>query len=57
MTDPIPGALPLGRRRKARPNGSAPGIGSVMDGGHVAGEAGQGWAGRNRIWICVTQQS
>lgn len=38
---------------RRRPNGSAPGIGSVVDGGHVAREAGQGWAGRNRIWICV----
>lgn len=36
---------------RRRPNGSGPGLGAVMEGGHVAREAGQGWAGRNRVWI------
>lgn len=36
---------------RRRPNGSAPGLGAVMEGGHVAREAGQGWASRNRLWI------
>lgn len=38
---------------RRRPNGSGPGIGSVMDGGHVAREAGQSWIGRNKLWVCV----
>ncbi|KAJ5108784.1 Ubiquitin-conjugating enzyme [Penicillium angulare] len=36
---------------RRRPNGSAPGIGAVMEGGHVAREAGEGWARRHRVWI------
>ncbi|KAI9933398.1 hypothetical protein AWENTII_002552 [Aspergillus wentii] len=38
---------------RRRPNGSAPGIGVVMEGGHVAREAGQSWALRNKIWIGI----
>lgn len=38
---------------RRRPNGSAPGIGVVMEGGHVAREAGQSWARRNKIWIGI----
>ncbi|PWY64739.1 hypothetical protein BO70DRAFT_375082 [Aspergillus heteromorphus CBS 117.55] len=36
---------------RRRPNGSAPGLGAVMEGGHVAREAGQSWVRRNKIWI------
>lgn len=36
---------------RRRPNGSAPGLGAVMEGGQVAREAGQSWARRNKIWI------
>ena len=36
---------------RRRPNGSGPGFGAVMEGGHVAREAGQGWVRRNRLWI------
>ncbi|OQE22395.1 hypothetical protein PENSTE_c010G07726 [Penicillium steckii] len=36
---------------RRRPNGSAPGFGAVMEGGHVAREAGQSWMRRNRVWI------
>lgn len=36
---------------RRRPNGSAPGLGAVMEGGHVAREAGQSWVRRNKIWL------
>lgn len=36
---------------RRRPNGSGPRLGTVMEGGHVAREAGQSWAQRNKIWI------
>ncbi|PLB36980.1 cytochrome c/c1 heme lyase-domain-containing protein [Aspergillus candidus] len=38
---------------RRRPNGSAPKIGAVVGGGHVAREAGQGWMQRNKVWIGV----
>ncbi|KAL2832385.1 cytochrome c/c1 heme lyase-domain-containing protein [Aspergillus cavernicola] len=36
---------------RRRPNGSAPGIGAVMEGGHAAREVGQTWLQRNKIWV------
>ena len=36
---------------RRRPNGSAPGLGSVMEGGHVAREAGHSWTYRHTVWI------
>lgn len=36
---------------RRRPNGSAPGIGAVMEGGHAAREAGHSWASQNKVWI------
>lgn len=36
---------------RRRPNGSGPGFGAVMEGGHVAREAGQSWVRRNRVWV------
>ncbi|OJJ46348.1 hypothetical protein ASPZODRAFT_159306 [Penicilliopsis zonata CBS 506.65] len=36
---------------RRRPNGSAPGLGTVMEGGQVAREAGQSWIRRNKLWI------
>ncbi|EAA61636.1 hypothetical protein AN6990.2 [Aspergillus nidulans FGSC A4] len=36
---------------RRRPNGSAPGIGAVMDGGNAAREVGQTWLQRNKIWV------
>ncbi|KAL4939538.1 hypothetical protein BDV06DRAFT_214201 [Aspergillus oleicola] len=36
---------------RRRPNGSAPGLGAVMDGGHAAREVGQTWLQRNKIWV------
>ncbi|KAL4877268.1 cytochrome c/c1 heme lyase-domain-containing protein [Aspergillus karnatakaensis] len=36
---------------RRRPNGSAPGIGAVMEGGHAAREVGQTWIQRNKIWV------
>jgi hypothetical protein len=36
---------------RRRPNGSAPGIGAVVEGGQVAREAGQSWVLRNGLWI------
>ncbi|KAL2836053.1 cytochrome c/c1 heme lyase-domain-containing protein [Aspergillus pseudoustus] len=36
---------------RRRPNGSAPGLGAVMGGGHAAREVGQSWLQRNKIWV------
>ncbi|KAE8148836.1 cytochrome c/c1 heme lyase-domain-containing protein [Aspergillus avenaceus] len=36
---------------RRRPNGSAPAFGAVMEGGHVAREAGQSWVRRNKLWV------
>ncbi|KAL4976531.1 cytochrome c/c1 heme lyase-domain-containing protein [Aspergillus desertorum] len=36
---------------RKRPNGSAPGIGTVMGGGNAAREVGQTWLQRNKIWV------
>ncbi|KAL4869333.1 hypothetical protein BDV12DRAFT_185225 [Aspergillus spectabilis] len=36
---------------RRRPNGSAPGLGAVMEGGHAAREVGQTWIQRNKIWV------
>ncbi|KAL4994805.1 cytochrome c/c1 heme lyase-domain-containing protein [Aspergillus recurvatus] len=38
---------------RRRPNGSAPGIGAVMDGGNAAREVGQTWLQRNKIWVGI----
>lgn len=45
--------LPETSALRRRPNGSGPRFGTVMEGGHVAREAGQSWAMRNKIWIGV----
>lgn len=39
-------------RRRLNAN-SGQGLGTVMDGGHAAREAGQGWFGWNKIWVCL----
>lgn len=36
---------------RRRPAGSGPRLGAVMEGGHVAREAGQGWVRRHKIWV------
>ena len=37
---------------RRRPNASSPGLGAVMDGGHVR-EVGQQWFGWNKVWVCL----
>lgn len=36
---------------RRRPNGSAPGLGAVMEGGHAAREVGHTWIQRNKFWV------
>jgi ubiquitin-conjugating enzyme E2 J2 len=36
---------------RRRPAGSGPRLGAVMEGGHVAREAGQGWVRRHKFWV------
>ena len=38
---------------RRRPQGSGPGIGTVVESGQVAREAGQSWIRRHKIWVCA----
>lgn len=36
---------------RRRPNGSAPRLGTVMEGGQAARDAGESWIRRHKVWV------